>query len=291
MVLINPAADVLGTANAVLSGRGVRRYEHRFAGPLSVKAVIAGRAVWETGARRFEVVPGSALLLHDGEEYEITIDALQPVETFCLFFSQGFVEDAFRSATEASATLLDCGRPTSLPLAGRLHFDAPLVEELQRAHGRMSRGEDLDSSFYAAAMELVRAQVDVAARVASLPALRASTREELARRLAIATAFLHANLDRNVSVAEAAREGCLSPFHFHRLFAAFHGTTPHRYLTRLRLEKARALLRAGARGIAEVAAECGFESVGSFATLFKRTFGSTPGAIRRNGEAPRARSC
>ena len=286
MVPINPPVAVLGRENAVLSGRGVRRYEHRFAGPLSVKGVIRGVATWETRAGRFDVIPGCVLLLNDGEEYEITVDTLQPVETFCLFFSRGFVEDAVHSATTASACLLECEPAPRLELVGKLHFDAPLVRELERAHARMRRGEDLDESFYAAATQLARAQDEVDARVARLPALRASTREELARRVGIATAFLHANLDRSVRIAEAAREACLSPFHFHRLFGAIHGTTPHRYLTRLRLEKAKALLRGGDRGVSDVAAECGFASAGSFATLFKRTFGTTPAAIRKNGEAP-----
>jgi AraC-like DNA-binding protein len=286
MPLLNPPAALLGTANAVVAGRGMR-YEHRFAGPLSVKAVMRGVATWETRAGRFEVMPGAALLLGAGEEYEITVDALQPVETFCLFFERGFVEDAWRASVTGSAALLE-GKTKPVAFAEKLHFDAPLVAEMQRAHARMQRGEELGASFYATALEIVRAECDVARNVERLPALRASTREELARRIAIATAFLHASLDRKVSIAEAAREACLSPFHFHRLFAAFHGTTPHRYLTRLRLERAKALLRAGDRGVAEIAFECGFESAGSFTTLFKRTFGVTPGAIRKNEEARRA---
>ena len=279
MPLLNPPASLLGSENAVLSGRGVRRYEHRFAGPLSIKGVIRGLATWETRAGRFEVVPGSVLVLNDGEEYEITVDALQPVETFCLFFSRGFVEDAFRGAGSGSAQLLDDDRLPPLELIGKLHFDAPLVGELQRAHARMERSDDLDESFYETAVQLVRAQRAVGERVAKLPALKASTRAELGRRVGVATAFLHANLDRNLRVGEAAREACLSPFHFHRLFGAIHGVTPHRYLSRLRLEKARALLRGGGLAVADVAAACGFESTGSFTTLFKRTFGVTPGRV------------
>lgn len=290
MVLLNPPATLLGSENAVLSGRTVRRYEHRFAGPLSIKTVIAGSATWETRAGRFEVVPSAALLLNDREEYEITVDALQPVETFCFFFGRGFVDDAFRATVNGSAALLDSGKTNPVELVERLRFDAPLVAEMQRAHARMRRGDELDASFYSAALEVVKTQCDAASRVSRVPALRAATREELARRVGVATAFLHANLDRNVAVAEAARAACLSPFHFHRLFAAFHETTPHRYLTKLRLEKAKALLRAGDRDVTAVAAACGFESLGSFTSLFKRTFGVTPGAIRRNGEAPHAAS-
>lgn len=290
MPLINPPASLLGTANAFVGGRGVRRYEHRFAGPLSIKAVMAGSATWETRAGRFEVMPGSVLLLNDGEEYEITVDALQPVETFCFFFERGFVEDAWRATTTGSGDLLDDVRTPSIAFNEKLQFAAPLVDEMTRAHARMRKGESLDESFFAAALELVRAQRDAASRVARVPALRASTREELSRRVGVATAFLHANLDRNVSIAEAAREACLSPFHFHRLFTAFHGTTPHRYLTRLRLERARALLRNGSRRVADVASECGFESVGSFTTLFRRSFGVSPAAIRKNEEVSRAAS-
>jgi len=282
-VEINPRASALGRVNAVLNARGARHHESRFVGPLSIKAVIDGSAVWETSEGRFELVPGCVLLLNDGEEYTITVDALQPVETFCLFFERGFVEDAFRAATSGSAALLDApDRPSSISFFEKLHFDSPLVAEVARANARLARGEPLGASFYAAAIELVRAQLDVDARASHLPSLRSATRSELARRLGIATSYLHANCDRGVTIAEAARAACLSPFHFHRLFTHFHhGVTPHRYLNRLRLERARALLRASDRSVIDVATDCGFESLGSFSTLYKRTFGVAPGAAKK----------
>ena len=280
-MLINPPAARLGSENAVLHGRGAR-YESRFAGPLSIKAVLSGSATWETEAGRYELVPGAALLIHEGEEYRVAIDALRPVETFCFFFADGFVEDAFRAATTSSARLLDA--QVALPrmtFAERLQFDTALVAELRRAHARLRDGGALEASFYATAMQLVRARCELDARVERLPALRAATREELARRVAIGTSYLHANLDRAVTVAEAAREACLSPFHFHRLFASFHGVTPHRYLTRLRLAHARALLRSGTRTVADVASACGFASLGTFTTTFTRHVGVSPARFRR----------
>ncbi|MBV8519195.1 MAG: helix-turn-helix transcriptional regulator [Acidobacteria bacterium] len=282
MVAINPGAADLGRINAVLHGRNAHRYEHRFTGPLSVKAVMRGVATWETRAGRYEVGPGTVLLLEDGEEYEITIDSLQPVETWCFFFARGFVEDAWRAATTSSSALLDAPEDIArAPLAERLHFDAPLVAAMQRAH---AMPDSLDAAFFATANAIVGVQCDVAARAERLPSLRASTREELARRLRIATAFLHANVGRRVTIDEAAREACLSPFHFHRLFASFHGTTPYRYLTTLRMQRARMLLRATDRPIADVAFDCGFESLGSFTTLFTRVAGVPPARFRRNRE-------
>lgn len=284
-VAINPPARALGTTNAILTGRGTR-YESRFTGPLSVKCVIEGRARWETDDGSFELVPGCALLLNDGEEYTIAFDGLQTVETFCFFFERGFVEDAFRATTSGSASLLDNDRAPSIVIREKLQFDTPLTSRMSLAHAQLRRGEPLGESFYDAALALVRAQADVAARVSRLPSLRAATREELARRIGNATEFLHANAERGVTIAEAARAAYLSPFHFHRLFTRFHGITPHRYLTRLRLERARALLRAGNDAVADVAVACGFESVGSFASLYKQTFGVTP-AKSKNRETPR----
>lgn len=284
-VLINPPASAFGSANAILNARAARHHESRFAGPLSVKAVISGRATWETDQGTFDLMPGAVLLLNDGEEYSVTVDALQPVETFCLFFERGFVEDAARATIAGSAELLDApDRLERVAFCERLHFGGELVEEVARAY--QGRGTE---SFYRFALALVRTQRDVDTRVANLPSLKSSTRGELARRLGIATSYLHANSARGVTIAEAARAACLSPFHFHRLFTRFHGITPHRYLSRLRLERARALLRSSDATVLDVALDCGFESLGSFAALYKKTFGTTPAAAktqdRRNARA------
>src|SRR5687768_12853277 len=160
MALLNPPAALLGTANAVVAGRSAR-YEHRFAGPLSVKTVVAGTATWETRYGRFEVGPGSALVLNEGEEYEITVDALQPVETFCFFFERGFVEDAWRASTTGSAELLDDAGDQTVAFSEKLHFDGPLVAAMKRAHAGMQ-----DSSFFDVARELVHARSDIVSRVA-----------------------------------------------------------------------------------------------------------------------------
>ncbi|HEX9160425.1 MAG TPA: AraC family transcriptional regulator [Thermoanaerobaculia bacterium] len=289
-VLINPPSGPIGDRNAILSG--ITRYYdvRRFAGPLSLKSVVRGRATWTTGAGSFVVDPGAALIVHEGEEYDIAIDALQPVETFCIFFAPRFVEDALQSATTSSAALLDAPPPERrIEFPERLLYALPVVESLIAAHGSMRAGEPVAETIAGVASALVHAACDVDARVARLPALRSSTREELRRRIARGTDYIHANIDRALPLAEVAGAACLSPFHFHRLFSAFHGEPPHRYITRVRLARACALLR-GERSVTEVAMECGFESVGSFTTLFTRRFGQPPARFRKNEEAAASRA-
>jgi len=285
---MNPPAALLGRANAIVAGRA-RRYEvENVPGSLSIKCVIDGVATWETAAGRFEIGPAGFLVLNDGEEYTITIDAPRPVETFCIFFRRGFVEDAARAMSSASAALLDAGAPPApLHFAERLQSSAAVREAVL---GAREQGDDfaLDAAIHHVAAALVDARGDVAARLARIPALRGATRAEIARRLERAAAFIHGNLDGALSIEAMASAACLSPFHFHRLFTAFYGQTPHRYATRLRLERAAALLRGSDHEVVEVANACGFASAGSFSTLFTRRFGASPSRFRKIGEVPGA---
>lgn len=100
------------------------------------------------------------------------------------------------------------------------------------------------------------------------------------RRLCRGRDFLAAAYDSRVLLRQAAREACLSEFHFHRLFRAAFGETPHDFLTRLRLERARQML-ASERTVTEVCFEVGYESLGSFSTKFRTHFGRSPAQFQR----------
>jgi AraC-like DNA-binding protein len=95
-----------------------------------------------------------------------------------------------------------------------------------------------------------------------------------AAHLATAKAYIEARLtDPDLTAARIARAAGISERHLSRVFAT-SGTSVPRYLLTRRLERARALLRAGAgTSAAEVAARCGFGSAGHFSHAFKEHFG------------------
>ncbi len=189
-VLVNPPEAALGARNVLLRGRA-RTYQVRdFPGPLSVKSVIRGEAWWETAQGRFRVDPGGYLVLNHGQPYSITVESREQVETFCAFFAGGFVEDALRGLLTPSARLLD--DPTrSAPPCGFLESVRPLAggvaSELRRMHAALQEGMAtplwLEERFLALARSLHATERDLEAEVARLPAVRASTRAELHRRL------------------------------------------------------------------------------------------------------------
>lgn len=103
----------------------------------------------------------------------------------------------------------------------------------------------------------------------------------LFRRLCRSRDFLAAGLDQPLRLADAAREACLSPFHYHRLFTHTFGETPHEFLTKRRMERAKYLLARDQAPVTEVCFAAGYESLGSFSTLFRTMVGYSPSVYRR----------
>jgi AraC-like DNA-binding protein len=111
------------------------------------------------------------------------------------------------------------------------------------------------------------------------------------RRLCRARDLLAAEYQTKMPLDLAAREACLSPFHFHRLFRATFGQTPHDFLTSMRMERARRLLASGQMSVTEVCLEVGYSSLGSFSSKFQSLVGRSPSqyqrAVRRVFSYPR----
>lgn len=113
-------------------------------------------------------------------------------------------------------------------------------------------------------------------------ALRESTREDYAARIARVERFLEKNLDDDVDPSTLARTAHLSLHHFHRIFRAQLGETIMQHLRRLRLERAARRLRNaddGAR-LLDLAMEAGYESHEAFTRAFQARFGVAPSAYR-----------
>ena len=100
-------------------------------------------------------------------------------------------------------------------------------------------------------------------------------------RLRRVLAYVEEHLAEDITVADLANVACLSIFHFTRAFAATTGVPPHRYVSRRRLETARAMIATGRASLSEIALECRFSSQSSFTRAFRRATGVTPAEYRR----------
>lgn len=261
---INPPAPELWRDHAILNGRSRRHHVDPVAGTLSIKTVLSGRAVWETDDGRFDVTPDTFLVLNQGQSYSLEIDSGVPVETFCVFFRPGYIEEGFYE---------------------RLRLLTPgLRQALRSLHGLAREGgtdTECDEAMIEAAL-LLRAEESGPREQARLEHARPAVREEVFKQLNRARNFALSNLGSKLPLDDLAAVACMSPFHFHRLHRqAFH-ETPHEFVTRARLQRAMRLLQAGG-DVGDVSLALGFESLPTFTRLFKSHTGLTPGAFRKIG--------
>jgi AraC family transcriptional regulator len=74
----------------------------------------------------------------------------------------------------------------------------------------------------------------------------------------------------------------LSTAHFARMFRKSTGETPHRFVLRQRVERAKQVLRSAHMRIIDVAVACGFKTQEHFAQVFRQMYGVSPTEYRRN---------
>jgi AraC-like DNA-binding protein len=112
-------------------------------------------------------------------------------------------------------------------------------------------GLALEEHIMEASLALAATGEDLRRSADQLGAARPATRFEVLRRVLRARDFAEASLDRPLALDDLARAACLSPFHFHRSFAAVLGETPRAYVIRRRLERARELIATTGRPIGD----------------------------------------
>lgn len=117
------------------------------------------------------------------------------------------------------------------------------------------------------------------------PALRGSVHRGglPAYKLKRITDLLRESLEDEFSLSRLAEEAGLSEYHFCRAFKQSTGMSPSAYFIRLRLERARRLLRETGKSIIEVGMEVGYTSPSHFAKVFRREVGVSPSSYRSAG--------
>ena len=101
-----------------------------------------------------------------------------------------------------------------------------------------------------------------------------------AMKLRHVTDFIGDNYSRDLKLAELAQVAGMSSFHFAREFKRTTGTTPHQYLIKFRVERAKALLAQNELPLIEVGLRSGFSHQSHFTRLFRRLTGTTPHLYR-----------
>jgi AraC-like DNA-binding protein len=110
---------------------------------------------------------------------------------------------------------------------------------------------------------------------------------ETLERLGRAREFIDHCYDHPLSLDLISEKACFSRYHFLRLFRQAFNKTPHQYLIERRIEKAKELLSEDELRVTDICFEVGFQSLGSFSTLFHKYVGDAPASYRQKEQAKR----
>ena len=249
------------------AGPDDRPFVERFDGH-SISYVRKGSFGCRTRGRSFELVAGSILVGHPGDEYICSHDHCHGDECLSFFLTPELVE-AIGDRTEVWRV----GAAPPLPELMVLGELAQATAEGRNDVGLDEIGQLLASRF-----------VEVVSGRTQHP-VPAAPRD---RRRAVETAlWIDANSHRQINLEHAADQAGISPFHFLRLFSGGLGVTPHQYLVRSRLRHAARLLADDEISVTDVAYDVGFADLSNFVRTFHRAAGVSPRRFREASQGNR----
>jgi AraC-like DNA-binding protein len=228
----------------------------------SISYVRKGSFGCQTRGRSFELVAGSILVGHPGDEFMCTHDHVCGDECLSFFLGPEVVQ-AIGDRTE----LWRVGATPPLP-------ELMVLGEMAQAaaDGRSDIG--LDEVGLAFANRFVE--------VISGRSTKSVSATAMDRRRAVETAlWIDAHSHQPIDLEDAAKQADISAFHFLRLFSGVLGVTPHQYLVRSRLRHAARLLADDERAITDVAYDVGFGDLSNFVRTFHRAAGVSPRRFRQ----------
>jgi AraC-like DNA-binding protein len=234
----------------------------------SVSYVRKGSFGCHSRGRFFELVAGSVLVGHPGDEYVCTHDHVCGDECLSFFLAPELVE-----AIGDRAEVWRIGSAPPLP-------ELMVLGELAQAaaDGRSDVGLDEVGQVFASRF------VEVVSGRPHKPVTTAARD----RRRAVETAlWIDAHSHQEIDLEQAASQAGISPFHFLRLFSSVLGVTPHQYLVRSRLRHAARLLADNDISITDVAYDVGFGDLSNFVRTFHRAAGVSPRRFREGSRGMR----
>ena len=203
--------------------------------------------------RTFDVKKGDCYILLPGDTVTHIADINEPRRGYWCAIDGSMLHGIFKSL----------GITAESPFAPKEAFDnvCQIVRSLVLTTGENDPGTDMrhSAAIYAILGELMRYS-------------STGNRNSVVQK---AVGVMELNYHKSISVDFIADAVSLDRTYFSTLFKSETGTTPHKYLTALRIRKASALLKQAASSVSEVAFSVGLDAK-NFSRIFKKETGKTP---------------
>lgn len=276
-----------GWPTVVLNTKSFGTERNGIISPFSVFMNLKGTSQIRVDNKIVTLDENSFCLVNPGQSYDLMIpEKPESTEVFNLHFGNEFFDRAIRVLCHSTKSLLDNPNlkveSNELPIRSFWKEDA-ILEKIDLLRIRYSQGiaapteEEILFDIFQLAHKESQNGLTV---IESIKSLKATTRKEIISRLLVALDYMHSNFTKEITIDDIANVAMLSKFHFLRTFKEAFGQTPHQYLTKIRLQKSKELLKQTSWSVAEIATYLGYQQANSFTRLFSKTFELSPVAFR-----------
>lgn len=275
-------------SNEIYHSKLSRLVDFSYESNFTIKYCARGRESYQVNGRSRHVDENKYMVLNRGNE--VLTDTTRFSEGISVFLEYEVINDTYHNLHRSEQMLLDDPLYDGSDIAFFEHVypaDDDLGIFLDRIHrysGQSFGNGKIQLSplfYYNLAEHLIRSQFNVRQKIDSIQRVKESTSKEIYRRILTAREFIDENYDQNFHLEEAAQVACMSKYHFLRSFNDAFNVTPFEYHRRIRMRRARKLLKSGNYNVTEVSREMGFNNLSTFSKSFKKYFGMTPSQVRR----------
>ncbi len=216
---------------------------------------------------------------HTMSERQISI--IPPLRPHALSWERGKDLTVLRIAPEFVKCVAPQGEARNLDIAGYYGVSDPIIWHLGRElRAELRRHRKLDAAYIQSVARVLARRllstysgVQTSLEMGGIPAFK----------LKRAIDYMHENLATSITFREVAAHVKMSAYHFARMFKQSTGVSPHHYIVRCRVERAKKLLTEFSLPISDIAFEVGYKSRSQFTTRFRRLTGATPAKYRATG--------
>lgn len=262
--------SLLGTSLPVVRSAGMMQFDPVWAGKrhlsngLEIMHITRGHVALEMTGGPFEAGPGDTLLVPPATRHRDRFDPETSLEMFhCSVFWKAAPPYCRAVRNSRLLALAPAVKSRVAILFDQLRADFAGLSDLDRLVVR--------ARILTILMFLLR-ETQVRPRTAAR--LRPVSRH--GRLMQQAREYVERHYASAITLDDIASALGVSPYHLCHVFRAESEFSLFAYLTQVRMEKARVLLREGRLSIKEIAGSVGYDSPNYFARVFRRSIGWTP---------------
>ena len=175
----------------------------------------------------------------------------------------------------------ECLNPNNIELLPVLKTYDPKIEQLTKLLFEEMQNHSFGSKLYLESLKQVLIIHLLRNYSVFKPVFRQNNKGLAPYKLGQTIEYIHAYLDRDLSLEVIAKQIGMSRSYFADQFKQAMGVAPHQYVIQQRIEKAKRLLKERTLSIAEIALESGFASQSHLNKAFGKYVGTTPKNYRQ----------